>query len=95
MQFKKLEWLDNISDGVLVASHCIIKVYSSVKIEFHINHEKAENTYSLYSFGIGSIRRLEPIIFQTVEEAKIAAYNIYNKELRYMKKQIDSFLVEI
>lgn len=34
MQFKKLEWKDGISNGIIIASNCIVKVYSSVKIEF-------------------------------------------------------------
>ena len=91
MQFKQLKWLDNISDGVIVSSHSIVKVYSSINIEFQINHSKEENLYYLYSFGKGSIRRLEPDKFTTVDEAKAAAFEIYSNEMHRMKFRIDSF----
>lgn len=93
MQFKELEWSDSISDGVLVASRCVVKVYDSMWIEFQINHSREENRYYLHSFGKGSIRRLEPNIFDTVDDAKKHAYEIYSKELSRMKKVIDSFIV--
>lgn len=93
MQFRKLKWSDNISDDVLVASRCVVKVYDSVWIEFQINHNKQENRYYLHSFGKGSIRRLEPNIFDTVDEAKDYSYEIYSKELSRMKKAIDAFVV--
>lgn len=93
MQFRKLKWSDNISDDVLVASRCVVKVYDSVWIEFQINHNKQENRYYLHSFGKGSIRRLEPNVFDTVDEAKSHAYEIYSKELSRMKKAIDAFVV--
>ena len=91
MQLKQLKWLDNVSDGVVVACHSIVKVYSSITIEFQINHCKDENIYYLYSFGKGSIRRLEPDRFNTVDEAKTAAFEIYNNEMQRMKRRIDSF----
>lgn len=91
MQLKQLKWLDNISDGVIVSSHSIVKVYSSINIEFQINHCKDENIYYLYSFGKGSIRRLEPDRFNTVDEAKTVAFEIYNNEMQRMKRRIDSF----
>lgn len=93
MQFKKLKWSDSISDGVIVASRCIVKVYDSMWNEFQINHNREENRYYLHSFGKGSIRRLEPNIFDTVDDAKSCAYEIYSKELSRMKKAIDSFIV--
>lgn len=95
MKSKQLKWLDNISDGVIVSGHCIVKVYDSVKIEFQINHDKAENMYYLYSFDKGSIRRLEPDKFATVDEAKTAAYEIYSNEILRIKRKIDSFISEI
>lgn len=93
MQFKELKWSDNVSDGVIVASHCVVKVYDSMWIEFQINHNREENRYYLHSFGKGSIRRLEPNIFDTVDDAKNYAYEIYSKELNRMKNAIDSFIV--
>lgn len=95
MQFKKLEWKDITSDGVIVKSDCKIKVYDyDIVIEFSIYHEKKENKYSLYSFGKGSIRRLQADIFDSIDEAKNAAYKIYNNEMLRMKNAIDSFLIE-
>ena len=91
MRLKQLKWIDNISDGVIVSSHSIVKVYSSINIEFQINHSKEENLYYLYSFGNGSIRRLEPDRFNTVDEAKTAAFEIYSNEMHRMKCRIDSF----
>ena len=91
MQLKQLKWLDSVSDGVLVASHAIMKIYSSINIEFQINHSKEENVYYLYSFGKGSVRRLEPDKFNTIDEAKNAAYEIYSNELIRLKRKIDSF----
>lgn len=93
MQFRELKWSDNISDGVLVASRCVVKVYDSMWIEFQINHNKEENRYYLHSFGKGSIRRLEPNVFDSVDEAKDYAYEIYSNELSRMKKAIDSFIL--
>lgn len=93
MQFKKLTWSDNVSDSVLVASRCVVKVYDSVWIEFQINLNKEESKYYLHSFGKGSIRRLEPNIFDSVDDAKNYAYEIYSKELSRMKKAIDSFIL--
>lgn len=94
MKFKELKWLDNVSDDVIVSSHCVVKVYDGIKIEFRINHDKKENKYYLYSFGKGSIRRLEPDKFATVDEAKTAAYGIYSREMHRMKKAMDSFISE-
>lgn len=93
MQFRELKWSDNVSDGVLVASRCVVKVYDSMWIEFQINHNKEENRYYLHSFGKGSIRRLEPNVFDSVDEAKDYAYEIYSKELSRMKKAVDSFIL--
>lgn len=90
-KIKQLKWLDIISDGVFVTSKCVVMVYDSMKIEFRIDHEKDENVYYLYSFGKGSIRKLEPDKFHTVDEAKIAAYEIYSNEMIRLKRRIDSF----
>ena len=81
MQFKELVWKDHISDDVIVCSHCEINLCGWIKIEFRINHEPKENKYYLYSFGKGSIRRLEPERYDSVESAKNAAYRIYSYEL--------------
>lgn len=93
MQFRELKWSDNVSDGVIVSSHCVVKVYDSMWIEFQINHNKEENKYYLHSFGKGSIRRLELNAFEDADDAKSYAYEIYSKELSKMKKAIDSFIV--
>lgn len=92
MQFKDLEWRDVISDGVTVCSHCEINLCGVIKIEFRINHEPEENKYMLYSFGKGSIRRLEPEKYSSIESAKNAAYRIYSNEMSRIKKAVD-FLV--
>ena len=95
MQFRELEWKDSISDGVIVASNCVVKVYGyDIKIEFYISHELNENKYCLHSFGKGHIRQLQPRLFATVDEAKSFAYEIYNDEMIRMKRAIDSFLKE-
>ncbi len=94
MQFKELEWKDIISDGVFVCSTCEIKLCGWIKIEFRINHEPKENKYYLYSFGKGSIRRLQPDIFDSVELAKNAAYRIYSNEMARIKKAIDFLIAD-
>lgn len=95
MQFEELVWDDHVSDGVVIASNCKIKVYGhAIKIEFRISHNKEENKYYLYSFGKGSIRKLQPDAFKSVDEAKNTAYRIYNKEMIRMKNAIDSFLID-
>ncbi|MGN0163803.1 MAG: hypothetical protein ACI4EA_09560 [Candidatus Ornithomonoglobus sp.] len=91
MQFKELDWKDSISDGVIVCSNCKLNICGWINIEFCINHEPDENKYYLYSFGKGNIRRLQPELFVTVDEAKTAAYGIYNNEMCKIKKAIDSF----
>lgn len=92
MQFKELVWRDYISDDVIVCSHCELSICGVIKIEFRINHEPKENIYYLYSFGKGSIRRLEPEKYDSVELAKNMAYRIYSNEMSRIKKAID-FLV--
>lgn len=92
MQFKELVWKDHISDGVIVCSHCEINLCGVIKMEFRIDHEPKENKYYLYSFGKGSIRRLEPEKYGSVESAKNAAYRIYNNEMARIRKAVD-FLV--
>lgn len=58
-------------------------------MEFKINHEPTEDKYLLYSFGKGSIRRLQPEKYDSVESAKNEAYKIYNNEMSRIKKAID------
>ena len=48
----------------------------------------------LYAFGRGSVRRLQPEKYGTVESAKNAAYRIYSNEMAKIKKAVD-FLVVI
>ena len=93
MQFKDLEWKDVISDGVTVCSHCDISVCGWIQIEFHINHKPKDDKYYLHSFGKGSIRRLEPEKYDSVELAKNAAYRIYYNEMERIKKAIDYLIV--
>lgn len=92
MQFKELVWKDHISDDVIVCSHCEINLCGWIKIEFCINYEPKDDKYMLYSFGKGSIRRLEPERYDSVESAKNAAYRIYSNEMARIKKAVD-FLV--
>lgn len=92
MEFKELEWKDITSDGVIVCSTCELSICGWIKIEFRINHEPKENKYYLYSFGKGSIRRLEPEKYDSVELAKNAAYRIYSNEMARIKKAIDFLL---
>lgn len=87
-------WKDTISDGIFICSHCDIKLCGWIKMEFRIDHEPKENKYYLYSFGKGGIRRLQPDIFEVVDEAKSAAYRIYNNEMDRIKKAVDSFIIE-
>ena len=89
MQFKDLEWKDVISDGVTVCSHCEINLCGWIKIEFKINHEPKENKYLLYCFGKGSIRKLQPEKYDSIESAKNTAYKIYNNEMVRIKKAVD------
>lgn len=92
MQFKDLEWKDVISDGIFVCSTCEINLYGWIKIEFKINHEPEEDQYYLYAFGKGSIRRLKPEKYDSMELAKNAAYRIYSNEMSRIKKAVD-FLI--
>lgn len=95
MNFKELEWEDHVSDGVIISSNCKVKVYGyDIMMEFRIAYEKNEDMYYLCSFGKGSIRRLRPDIFKTIDEAKAAAYKTYTNEMLRMKKAIDSFVIE-
>lgn len=89
MQFKDLEWKDIISDSVVVCSHCEINLCGWIKIEFKINHEPKEDKYMLYSFGKGSLRRLRPEKYDSIESAKNAAYRIYSNEMAKIKKAVD------
>ena len=94
MQFKDLEWKDVISDGVTVCSHCEINLCGWIKIEFKINHEPKEDKYLLYCFGKGSLRRLQPEKYDSVELAKNAAYRIYSNEMARIKKAVDYLVAE-
>ena len=89
MHFKDLEWKDVVSDGVTVCSHCEVNICGVIKMEFRINHEPKEDKYYLYSFGKGSIRRLEPERYDSVELAKNMAYRIYSNEMTRIKKAVD------
>lgn len=89
MKFKDLEWKDVISDGVSVCSTCEINLCGWIKIEFRINHEAEENKHYLHAFGKGSIRRLKPEKYDSIESAKNAAYRIYNNEMAKIKKAVD------
>ena len=94
MQFKDLEWKDIISDDIIVCCTCEINLCGWINIEFRINHEPKENQYYLYSFGKGSIRRLQPDKYGSVESVKNAAYRIYSNEMSRIKKAVD-YLVYI
>lgn len=94
MKFKELEWKDIISEGVLVCSHCKINLCGWIQMEFRINHKSNENKYYLYSFGKGSIRRLEPEKHDSVESAKNMAHRIYSNEVARIKKAVDYLVKE-
>lgn len=89
MQFNDLEWKDVVSKGMIVCSHCEINLCGWIRIEFKINHEPQENKYMLYSFGKGSIRRLQPEKYGSIESAKNVAYRIYSNEMERIRKAID------
>lgn len=89
MQFKDLAWKDIVSDDVIVCSNCRINLCGVIKMEFNINHEPKENKYILYSFGKGSIRRLQPEKYDSIETAKNAAYRAYSNEMARIKKAVD------
>ena len=94
MKFKELEWKDIISDGVIISSTCEVKVYGYViRMEFRISYKRDEEKYYLFSFGQGSIRRLKPGIFDSLEGAKSAAYRIYSHEMERIKKAVDYMVV--
>ncbi len=92
MQFKDLEWKDIVSDGVTVCSHCEINLCGVIKMEFRINHEPKEDKYYLYCFGKGSLRRLQPEKYDSIESAKNMAYRIYSNEMERIRKSIDYFV---
>lgn len=92
MQFKDLEWKDIISDGITVCSHCEINLCGVIKMEFKINHEPKEDKYLLYCFGKGSLRRLQPEKYDSIETAKNAAYRAYSNEMARIKKAVDFFV---
>ncbi len=92
MQFKDLEWKDIMSDNVVVCSHCEINLCGWIKIEFRINHEQKEDKYLLYVFGKGSLRRLQPEKYDSVELAKNAAYRAYSNVMARIKKAVGYLL---
>ena len=94
MRFKDLEWKDVVSDNVIVSSHCMINLCGVIKIEFQINHDPKDNQYYLYAFGKGSIRRLQPEKYDSIESAKITAYRIYSNEMERIKKEVDYLVAE-
>lgn len=94
MQFKQLVWKDVTSEGVIVCSTCELSICGWTKIEFRINHEPKENKYYLYSFGKGSIRRLQPERFDSAEIAKNMSYRIYSDEMARIKKAIEFFVAD-
>lgn len=89
MQFKELEWKDIVSDGKFVCSNCRINLCGIISMEFKINHEPREDKYILYSFGKGSLRKLQPDTYDSLEEAKNVAYRIYSNEMERIKKAVD------
>lgn len=93
MQFKELEWKDIVSDGTTVCSHCEISLCGWIRMEFKINHDPEEDKYVLYSFGKGSVRRLQPEKYDSVDGAKNAAYRIYSNEMERIRKAVDYLLV--
>ena len=94
MQFKDLEWKDVVSDGVNVCSHCEINLCGVIRMEFRINHEPKEDKYDLYCFGKGSVRRLQPEKYDSIESAKNVAYRIYSNEMARIKKAVDYFVAD-
>lgn len=92
MLFKNLEWKDVVSGGVTVCSHCEINLCGVIKMEFRINHEPKEDKYYLYCFGKGSLRRLQPEKYDSIESAKNVAYRIYSDEMERIRKAIDYFV---
>ncbi|EOT27098.1 hypothetical protein C805_01205 [Eubacterium sp. 14-2] len=89
MRFKDLEWKDIISDGTVVCSNCRINLFDVINMEFKINYEPKEDKYMLYSFGKGSLRRLQPDTYDSLEEVKNVAYRIYSNEMARIKKAVD------
>lgn len=89
MQFKELEWKDIVSDGKFVCSNCRINLCGIISMEFKINHEPKEDKYILYSFGKGSLRKLQPDTYDSLEESKNAAYRMYNAEMARIKKAVE------
>ena len=89
MRFKDLEWKDIISDGMVVCSNCRINLFDVINMEFKINYEPKEDKYMLYSFGKGSLRRLQPDTYDSLEEVKNVAYRIYSNEMARIKKAVD------
>ena len=89
MQFKELAWKDIMSDGTVVCSNCRINLCGIISMEFKINHEPKEDKYILHSFGKGSLRKLQPDTYDSLEESKNAAYRMYNAEMERIKKAVD------
>ena len=92
MQFKDLEWKDVVSDGVNVCSHCEINICGVIRMEFKINHDPEVDKYLLYIFGKGSLRRLKPERYDSIELAKNMAYRAYSNEMSRIRVAIDYFV---
>lgn len=94
MNFKEIKWEDHFKDDRLISSNCYIRVYSSIKVEIYITYDEKEDNYEIRTFGYGTLRKLVTERYKTIDEAKTAAYKIYNNEMFRMKKAIDSFIEE-
>ena len=94
MKFKELAWKDIVSDGKIIGSNCDVKVYGYViRMEFRISFKQDEGKYYLCSYGQGSIRRLKPDVFDSLDGAKSAAYRIYSHEMGRIKKAVDDLVI--
>ncbi len=69
------------SDGVIVCSHCEVRLCGLIRIQFRIDYKPRKDKYDRYSFGKDAIRRLQPEICDSVESAKNIAYRIYSNEM--------------
>lgn len=64
-----------------------------IEITFCINHELEDGKYYLYTYGKGSLRRLKPEKYGSIESAKNAAYMIYSNEMARIKKSVEYLMV--
>lgn len=63
-------------------------------MEFRINHEPKEDKYDLHCFAKGSLRRLQPEKYDSIESAKSAAYRIYSNEMERVRRAIDYLVAD-